>query len=67
MFPNRWGFGTRSDFGGLVNLAPFSGVPQPNWDNAPGYSWPPHLYQEQFQCKGKWEIVSREFFAQARA
>ena len=32
MFPNRYAFGERSDFGGRSNVAPFSGMPETDSD-----------------------------------
>ena len=43
--PNPSGLSYRCDFGGQQQ-APFARAPETEWNYAPGYSWLPHLYQE---------------------
>jgi hypothetical protein len=60
--PNRRGFSYRNDFGGENNLAPFAQASEAARNCKPGYLWPPHLYQEQFQSRGTMGAVSTEEF-----
>jgi hypothetical protein len=60
--PNRRGFSYRNDFGGENNLAPFAQASEAARNCKPGYLWPPHLYQEQFQSRGMTGAVSTEEF-----
>jgi len=43
---NHSGFSGRNDFGGVKNQNPFPQVSEAARNSKPGYSWPPHLYQE---------------------
>ena len=43
---NHSGFSCRDDFGGVESQNPFPQVSEAARNSKPGYSWPPHLYQE---------------------
>ena len=51
--PNRHDISYRGDFGGANCLKnPFHPASEAARNFRPGYSWPPHLYQERFQFIG---------------
>jgi hypothetical protein len=45
--PNPNGFSYRCDFGGQQKNGPFGRAFEADRTSFPGYSWPPHLYQER--------------------
>jgi hypothetical protein len=47
LFPNHRDFSYRGDFGGVMIPTPFAQVSEAARKIRPGYSWTPHLYQEQ--------------------
>lgn len=62
--PNRCGFSYRCDFGGKQlqqRECPFAQASEADRNGAPGYSWPPHLYQEKLSLGERQGKSERKF------